>query len=135
MLRTGSVLTTGWTTTAAAQWQVNNYHIEYCLTEKTPQHCKLQHSLPLAIIIIGCNFIKAAIMLFVALRMTDVPLLTTGDAIASFLQNSDDSSRGKCLLSKEEVVSGGHKQLAFSARRRWWAAAVFLRRWSFTLIS
>ncbi|KNG84968.1 hypothetical protein ANOM_006778 [Aspergillus nomiae NRRL 13137] len=61
-------------------WIVGGYRVKSCLAERIPGKCKLEYSLPLAIIVIVFNIVKAIIICAVALTMTDLPLLTTGDA-------------------------------------------------------
>ncbi|GAB1198075.1 hypothetical protein APSETT444_007383 [Aspergillus pseudonomiae] len=66
-------------------WIVGGYRVKSCLVERIPGKCKLEYSLPLAIIVIVFNVVKAIIICAVALTMTELPLLTTGDAIWSGL--------------------------------------------------
>ena len=138
------------------QWRVPNLtngSVEYCLSERTLQHCKLQYSLPLAVVVIVFNLIKAVIMCYIAFSTAgSAPLLTIGDAIASFLRTPDRASQGNCLLSREDIeglsynverglILEGYmhtphwKRLGFSQRRRRWHSAVSHSRWSFCLMS
>lgn len=48
-------------------------------------------------------------MLYVAFRLRDTPLITVGDAVESFLDNSDRTTEGMCLLTKEDVVAAVRK--------------------------
>jgi hypothetical protein len=48
-------------------------------------------------------------MLFVALRIPDDPLITMGDAVASFLKTSDPYSKNMCLLSIHDVKGHGYQ--------------------------
>jgi hypothetical protein len=44
--------------------------------------------------------VKAAVMLYVVLRMDEVPLMTLGDAVESFLDVEDKTTRGRCLAAR-----------------------------------
>lgn len=65
------------------------YTGEYCLAEKAQQNCKLKYSLPLVMIVVAFNLTKIAILIFMWLGIHDSPILTIGDAIASFLRYPD----------------------------------------------
>ncbi|RDW86954.1 uncharacterized protein DSM5745_03596 [Aspergillus mulundensis] len=43
-------------------WMVDFHHIDYCVAERTPEKCTLQYSLPLAIVVICVNLVKAVII-------------------------------------------------------------------------
>ncbi|KAL4950215.1 hypothetical protein BDW69DRAFT_187553 [Aspergillus filifer] len=91
------------------EWYVKGFKVDYCLAQRTPQKCTLEYSLPLAIVVIGANFVKAGLIVAAAviLRGAGNPLLTVGDAIASFLRVRDKESRGRGLLSREDVIAPG----------------------------
>jgi hypothetical protein len=59
------------------------------------------------------NLFKLIGMLYVAFRLRDNPLITVGDAVESFLDNSDRTTEGMCLLTKEDVVGAVRKG-------QWW---------------
>ena len=52
---------------------------------KMPQHCALQYSLLFTVLAVAANLIKTSILMYMWLGLSNVPLLTIGDAIASFL--------------------------------------------------
>ncbi|CAI7608869.1 unnamed protein product [Penicillium viridicatum] len=72
-------------------WTVRGFKIDYCLAEKQQEHCKLQYSLPITMIVITFNIFKAGILFYMWFKIpdTDTPILTIGDAIASFLRRPD----------------------------------------------
>lgn len=123
---------------ASNSWEVGGYPISHCLSEISPEHCKLQHSLPLAVAIIVFNLIKAIIMCYVALTVADTPILTTGDAISSFMMKPDQFSRRRCLLSMEDVesqrpwTSGEH--ITYHKQPKRWASALPPLRWAFGIL-
>jgi hypothetical protein len=82
------------------------YKVDYCLAQNEPQHSKLQYSLPLVFIIIGFNTVKCVVLLYIWLGLPhdDPPLLTIGDAVASFLRRPDIYSRRCCLITRSEAA-------------------------------
>lgn len=71
--------------------------VQYCLAEPAPENCSLQYSIPLTIATIVCNIVKTCVLLYIWLKMKDIPILTIGDAIASFLRCPDPHSKDLCL--------------------------------------
>ncbi|KAL4966624.1 uncharacterized protein BDV14DRAFT_207919 [Aspergillus stella-maris] len=94
------------------EWYVEGFKVDYCLAQRTPERCTLEYSLPLAIVVIGANFVKAGLIVGAAvmLRGKGSPLLTVGDAIASFLRVRDEDSRGRGLLGRADVVKPGRER-------------------------
>ncbi|KAI9376164.1 hypothetical protein BJX61DRAFT_553168 [Aspergillus egyptiacus] len=121
---------------ARGNWTVGGYRVHSCLSEGLPQRCKLQYSLPLTITVIVANLIKAIVLCYMSLSKGDVPLLTTGDAVASFLHQPDRFSVGRCLLSTKDVTASyfsAKKHLCrpfnYQGNRMRWYSAVQLRDW------
>ncbi|KAL5335054.1 hypothetical protein BJX70DRAFT_333970 [Aspergillus crustosus] len=88
---------------AQPEWRVRGYKVDYCLAERTPEKCTLEYSLPLAIAIVCVNLIKAILIALAAWNLRGNPLLTVGDAIASFLGSPSNETAG-CLLTRDIVV-------------------------------
>ncbi|PLB44995.1 hypothetical protein P170DRAFT_458593 [Aspergillus steynii IBT 23096] len=123
---------------------VRHYQVEYCLAEPIPENCKLQYSVPLIGITVACNFVKACILLYIWIGMKEAPILTVGDAIASFLRRPDPYSKGMCLPSDETGVyippiratphALQHSKLrhpvSYSGKRNHWGSAIS-SRWGF----
>ncbi|QMW25983.1 hypothetical protein G4B84_001228 [Aspergillus flavus NRRL3357] len=120
-------------------WYVDRYRVGYCLAELPPQRCKLEYSVPLAIIVIVFNLVKAIIIGYTAASATKKPILTTGDAVASFMQKPDEFTRGQCLLSRESVKTRpcrtSYKSSTFNSTPKRWHAAVSVKRYVLGLIS
>ncbi|KAK5157013.1 hypothetical protein LTS14_004530 [Recurvomyces mirabilis] len=87
-------------------------------------------------------------MLLAFWRGKEVPLVTVGDALSSFLQKPDPLTEGRCLMAKTDVAKGplrwssptseGRELLKPVAAywhpvRQRWFAAVGIWRWAFTL--
>ena len=90
----------------AKNWRplVEEYPVARCLSEEVPQECKLQASIHLMSVVLFLNFIKAIIMYLATRWMRGVPLLTLGDAIASYLDRPDPSTKNMCLVTRKEAT-------------------------------
>jgi hypothetical protein len=101
--------------------------VDYCLSQPAEESCKLQFSLPIAIIVILLNISKAAIMLILAFGLQEARVQTMGDAITSFLIQPDHILSGRCLYGasnfKQAGLSGHPHDLIFTEKRRWFAEA------------
>lgn len=53
--------------------------------------------------------VKAALMFYTAFRVKDDPLITMGDAVASFLETRDSMSKNMCLSSIKDIKQQGYK--------------------------
>jgi hypothetical protein len=94
-------------------WDPYGYNVQYCLSERVPEKCSYNGNIPIVAIVLVANLIKLVGMLYVAFRLRDAPLITVGDAVESFLNEPDRTTRGMCLLTKEDVVKSIRK------RHRW----------------
>ncbi|KAJ5935563.1 hypothetical protein N7466_005110 [Penicillium verhagenii] len=133
----------------ANDWNIDNsngntsesYHIQSCMAEKAGQYCKLRYSFPLVIVVIGFNLVKTAVLLYMWLGISDAPILTIGDAIASFLRHPDPESQNLCLLTSREAKSRPRYMKSIPTRKllhqtkvfgntRWrWSKAVSTSEW------
>ncbi|KAL6228906.1 hypothetical protein BDW75DRAFT_123489 [Aspergillus navahoensis] len=121
-----------------SNWYVSGYKIDYCLAAREPPKCMLEFSLPLAIVVTAN--ISKTILLFLAVYLSqDSPLLTTGDAVCSFLQRPDARTQDKCLLSHTLVRVGEMRlieqdtiQYSAHPKRRW--SSLSGRRWVLYLL-
>jgi hypothetical protein len=121
------------------------WKVDYCLAEKVRQFCKLQYSFPLTMVVITFNLVKSAILCYMWFGMREAPILTIGDAIASFLRRPDPHTKGGCLLLHREVESmlwylptsikkyPLHKPRRYFGKRKRWGSAVSTRRWVFSI--
>jgi hypothetical protein len=78
--------------------------ISYCLSRKVPGQSRLQIHLWLLLTATILNVIKISCLLVTPKEQQGTPIVTTGDAIASFLTSPCVRSAGMCLLSEEELV-------------------------------
>ena len=112
--------------------------VDYCLSQPTEESCKMQFSLPIAIVIIFFNFFKAVIMLILAFGLREARVQTIGDAIASFLIQPDDIVNGRCLYSvsdfKHAGLSGNPRDLIFTNKSMRFTETGEKRIWLLTYI-
>lgn len=83
-------------------WRPFQKDIKYCLAERIEQHCRLLYSSGLLITVIVLNAFKVFIMLYLAFGILETPLMTIGDAISSFLQRPDPTTKGMGLAAKRD---------------------------------
>ena len=79
---------------------VRAYDIQHCWSERSEERCRVQFSLPILIVVIVCNAIKFSCMAWLLWRRDSEPLITIGDAIASFLNREDVKTRSICLATQ-----------------------------------
>lgn len=112
---------------------VAEYPIDYCLVQEVDEECMLQFSLPIMFIVIICNLIKTACMIWVAFEGGPRPLVTVGDAIASFLKEPDPTTKNICLADKDffRLRKGGWQatSLTWRPKRHRWYRAASMKRW------
>ena len=90
----------------ARSWSPKDWNAEYCLSEKVAGNCGFNINLGILWIIVICNIVKVIVMSTVAFSPTIMaPLMTVGDAIASFLTNPDPTTTDMCLSSRVDVIS------------------------------
>jgi hypothetical protein len=82
--------------------------IEECLVIRAEEHCQLLYSPPICMIIMLAAFVKIAAMFLAAHigRSRSPPLLTIGDAVASFMEKPDPMTKGFCWMTGAEVRRG-----------------------------
>ncbi|KZL73928.1 hypothetical protein CT0861_08557, partial [Colletotrichum tofieldiae] len=80
------------------------FDVQECYGQKTTEHCKLLFSGTLGWIVTSLNLLKGILMLIVAFGGGEKPMLTVGDAVASFLEHSDPPTKAMCLKSKQSFL-------------------------------
>ena len=120
-------VTSGWDDTQV----YNNVTVDYCLSTPIEERCRLQFSLPIMAIVIGCNLVKMICMLLSLWVHKSQPLVTLGDAIKSFLQHRDSTTENMCLPTRLKFMNNDWSSGArtwHTERHRWFTAAS-ARRW------
>ena len=104
--------------------------VQYCLSQPVEEHCKLQFSLAIIIVVIICNLTKTICMGIIVWKQDSKPLVTLGDAIASFLDRPDVTTEGNCIVRKSRFENRRFWDLLASRwdPRRWYRAASS-KRW------
>ncbi|KAE8418405.1 hypothetical protein BDV36DRAFT_308758 [Aspergillus pseudocaelatus] len=79
-----------------------------CLAFEGKKNCQLLLNPPIAVIISLATLMKVVAMFLAAhlQRTRAPPLLTTGDAVASFLERPDDTTKGMCWASRRCIEKG-----------------------------
>lgn len=80
--------------------------VSHCLAFTVPQHCKLRFSVGLMVGVVACNLIKIICMSCAVWKLDRGLLVTLGDAIESFLENT-----GQFNLPLEASPRFGHRPL------------------------
>ncbi|KAL4921825.1 hypothetical protein BDW62DRAFT_97229 [Aspergillus aurantiobrunneus] len=131
--------------------------IEGCLVIPREGKCQLLYNPPICIIVAITAAVKVAAMFLAAKldRCRSEPLLTVGDAVASFLTRPDPTTKGACWMAKSDMgkswrllgirppesqvalVHGGdgreiHLRPGRLARRRYCWQAASIHRWAVT---
>lgn len=99
----------------------------------------MQFSQTILYIVIACNVLKIVLMVTILSRLSDVTIVTVGDAIMSFLQQADTTTRDCCLMSRRTIDQVWKRpelrnnQRYETKKRQSWFTAVSGRRWGLSL--
>ena len=91
----------------SSNWEIlpERYEIDHCLSSKGQLSCKLQYSSVILYVIITCNAVKFLAIALHLVLSREQKLATVGDALASFLENNDVFTKGKCLYTTNTSYS------------------------------
>lgn len=116
------------------------YKPDFCLCQQAEEHCKVQFSIGILVTVVICNLTKLIVMTFFWWRQPTEPLVALGDAIASFLDTPDPSSRLKRVVESDKgqtvKTSKGWSDRGLGRNQmiRWFWAASRLR-WILSTLS
>ncbi|KAI4216696.1 MAG: hypothetical protein LQ351_001185 [Letrouitia transgressa] len=130
---------------------IDQWDIQQCWSQRSEEHCKLQFSPIIMIVVIICNLFKLVSMAWTAWRKDSEPLVTLGDALASYMTTEDKYWKGSCLaninnlgLERAQGKRSTHRRLfgpvwkttpiKWAPARKFWFSAVTGRRWLFCYI-
>jgi hypothetical protein len=132
-----------------SQWKPFGVPIDYCLAQKVEPRCRLQFSRDILVAVIICNLCKAAVMIATLLLQQEPALVTTGDAISSWLQCTDEATADQCLrgartnvhstsyrppLARDTLSAQERSTVAFrNPKVLRWYHAINRRRWATVL--
>jgi hypothetical protein len=119
-------------------WRPRGVSIDHCLYEPVEEQCTLSGNVAIISVVIVCNFVKLVCMCIVATRLRDNPLITIGDAIESFLNEADNTTKGQCLLNqangRSQIWDADDVQPRAAVRRKHrWHLAASRVRWGVAL--
>ncbi|KAI4107154.1 MAG: hypothetical protein LQ345_007158, partial [Seirophora villosa] len=125
---------------AVKDWNMGGYKIDYCLSSQrsTENLCSVEYSFSILLIVCIFNLLKCIGICYTALYHStpdDRPLANIGDAICSFLQDPDKTTRGMSLVSKEQIAKSDEiwrtpTAQMYQFRQPRWLYAVSWKRWS-----
>ncbi|KAL8663032.1 MAG: hypothetical protein Q9168_008159 [Polycauliona sp. 1 TL-2023] len=130
---------------AIKNWTVGGYKIDHCLSSQrsTADLCSVEYSFSLLLIVCIFNLLKCIGILYTALYHSSpdqIPLSNIGDAICSFLQKPDGTTRGMCLVTKQQLAKSDDawrlpRATAYRFEQPRWLYAVSWKRWSICIVS
>lgn len=106
-------------------WTLNGNAIDHCLALKAEPHCMLQFSASILTAVVVCNLIKVVAMVQTLWQQRETTFVTFGDALSNWLDDPDESTKGRCLESKDDVTRPPKRtqppapRQAFHRPRRW----------------
>lgn len=108
-------------------WTVSDQVVDYCLARKAPDQCHLQYNVWIwgAVLVFSIFKVSAiAVLLFTHPNRDSKFLRTIGDAIASFMERHDPTTKDMCLVSSAQIRKHGFtasasQQTSSKPRRRW----------------
>jgi hypothetical protein len=126
-----------------SSWQPFGHQVDYCLTQgyvgvgpfnMMTGHCRVQLDLSVSLIVGIVNLVQVILMCVSILGARNKPLLTTGDAILSFLEDPDSTTQSMSLLEKSDVQRFKFPKKAQAAQSLTWLSSpksfmVTRRRW------
>jgi hypothetical protein len=99
-----------------ATWIPFGNQVQECFSEIIPEDCRVHTSIHIMGIVIVLNILKTLVLVYAAFGIKESPLLTIGDAIATFLANPDPNTKNMCLVTKPQLDK---LQLDKQAKRTW----------------
>lgn len=111
---------------------------KYCLAQPTQEACRIGVIPSLLIIVLICNIIKIVCLVWTITRLRIEPLVTLGDAISSFLDRPDPTTRGCGAMSASDIkswnstlhpFSGAGASTVWKAKAKNGFAAASTKRW------
>lgn len=123
--------------------RTGNFTVDFCLAQELPPACTVDLSCPILITVILCNLIKLSCLITSLVMPGFEPLVTTGDAISTFLTRSDLTTVGFGTVSAVDIArfsscqlgnrSYGQLSRPWKPVRHFWFAAATRWRWSVVL--
>lgn len=113
---------------------------QYCLAQRTNEHCELRINTTLLWIVVGRNILQATCLIATFLTQRFHPLATLGDAIASFMSDPETLTAERGPISAADIrgkhtdswhaVFAQRTLMPWRNERRFWATAVSWTTWA-----
>lgn len=119
----------------ASDWQYYGSTVQYCLSERITPTCRLRFNPGLALVVIVFNLLKAVTLFITWYKVGQQPLLTLGEAVASFLSRSDKFTEHAGWLDRrklrweEDPDFQPSTELQVHGERQRWSSALTRFRW------
>lgn len=120
-----------WYISAISESKVEHAFVKYCLAESIEAHCKVTFNVYMLLISVICNAAKLAVFLLILLLPGFKPLITVGDAIASFLTFPDPvtSRIGAPTVAEDGSWTPPVLSTPWNPKRCHWFCGASLRQW------
>lgn len=114
-------------------WADEMFPVQYCLAQPVPERCGLGVAVSLLIVVIVCNAIKVLYIFWTLARLAGFqPLLAVGDAVVSFLERPDDTTKNLGPIETTiSLTQSSSRKLStpWQNRRRYGFSAATTSRW------
>ena len=113
-------------------WEPRVIPINGCFSQRLDEKCTVETSLFLLGVIIAFISCKTLCMFWILWRLKEYPLAVVGDAIASFMEESDENTKGACLgaASTFNHPKSWQKTLKWSSKPNRWLRNVSGGQWT-----
>ncbi|KAF2019264.1 hypothetical protein BU24DRAFT_489262 [Aaosphaeria arxii CBS 175.79] len=101
----------------ADSWTVQGYKINYCLSERSISSCRIHVLYQIGWLITALNLLKATLILVTVFMVKEDPLMTMGDAVASFMKMEDPTTLNMSFISTRELKQ--HVPFTSGMQREW----------------
>ena len=125
----------------ASKWTLNGSPISYCQAKPEQEECKVQISLVIMLAVTLCNLVKAGSISILIWKHSTEPLITLGDAIASFTECPDKTTKGihsvgkswfECARDWTELPPNFNHRRKWKGHKYFWFRAASSTRWIYS---
>lgn len=116
-------------------WLMGTQQVDYCLSQRVEDQCRLQFAVPIMIVVLICNLVKLAAMAVILWKCREPAFVTLGDALDDLLDRPDPYTVGMCIVAKQDFENGAwpvSKARRWSPKRHFRCEGVGARRWIVT---
>jgi hypothetical protein len=116
-------------------WLMGNEQVDYCLSQKVEDQCRLQFAVPIMVVVLICNFVKLLAMTVTLWKCREPTFVTLGDALDSLLGKPDPYTVGRCIAAKKDFENGAwpvSEASRWSPKKHFRCEGVGIRRWVLT---